>query len=41
MGLMMLAAGCGSQLRISASGEQAEEALEALGDLIKRKFDEE
>jgi phosphocarrier protein HPr len=41
MGLMMLAAGCGSQLRVIASGEKAAEALDAIGDLIKRKFDEE
>jgi phosphocarrier protein len=41
MGLMMLAAGCGSQLRVTASGEKAAEALEALSALIKRKFDEE
>lgn len=41
MGLMMLAAGCGSQLKVIASGEKAAEALDAIGALIKRKFDEE
>ncbi len=41
MGLMMLAAGCGSQLKVSASGAKALEALDAIEDLIKRKFDEE
>lgn len=41
MGLMMLAAGCGSQLKVSAVGSQAQEALDAIEDLIKRKFDEE
>jgi phosphocarrier protein len=41
MGLMMLAAGCGSQLKVIASGDQAAEALEAIAALIKRKFDEE
>ena len=41
MGLMMLAAGCGSQLKVSAAGSQAAEALDALEALLKRKFDEE
>ncbi len=41
MGLMMLAAGCGSRLVISASGEKATEALDALAILVERKFDEE
>lgn len=41
MGLMMLAAGCGSLLRITAQGDDADEALKALADLAERKFDEE
>jgi len=41
MGLMMLAAGCGSKLTITAQGEDAEAALEALSELVERKFDEE
>ncbi len=41
MGLMMLAAGHGSQLLISASGNQAEDALNELIDLVQRKFEEE
>ena len=41
MGLMMLAAGIGSEIEIEASGPQAAEALEALCDLVERKFDEE
>lgn len=41
MGLMMLAAGCGSHLTVSASGEDAEKALQEIEDLVKRKFDEE
>ncbi len=42
MGLMMLAAGPGSQLRLLASGEDADDALNALEELIcVRKFDEE
>lgn len=41
MGLMMLAAGCGSILRVSAIGEKGEDALNELEDLLKRKFDED
>jgi len=41
MGLMMLAAGCGSQLKVTASGDKAAEALAAIENLVKRKFDEE
>lgn len=41
MGLMMLAAGCGSNLRVSAVGEDANEAIRELEDLLGRKFDEE
>lgn len=42
MGLMMLAAGPGSRLRLQASGDDAAEALVALEELITvRKFDEE
>lgn len=41
MGLMMLAAGHGSVISIAADGEDAEQALDALGDLIARKFEEE
>jgi len=41
MGLMMLAAGHGSIISILAEGEDAEAALDALGDLIARKFEEE
>lgn len=40
MGLMMLAAGHGSVLVISADGDDAEEALDALGSLISRNFEE-
>jgi phosphocarrier protein len=38
---MMLAAGCGSQLKVTATGADAEGALKELADLIARKFDEE
>ena len=41
MGLMMLAAGIGSTIRISATGPQAEAALDALCTLVGNKFDEE
>lgn len=41
MGLMMLAATCGTQLKLYACGADADIALKALSDLIKRKFDED
>ena len=41
MGLMMLAAGIGTDIELRASGAQANEAMRALVDLIERKFDEE
>lgn len=41
MGIMMLAATCGSQLRLCARGADALQAVEALSDLVKRKFDED
>ncbi|MFQ3670816.1 MAG: HPr family phosphocarrier protein [Verrucomicrobiia bacterium] len=41
MGLMMLAAGCGSHLRVSAVGEGAAELMQEIEALLARKFDEE
>ncbi len=42
MGLMMLAASKGTQIRICGGGhDDAVEAVTALSDLVKRKFDEE
>lgn len=41
MGLMMLAAGIGTDVELRASGAQAKEAMQALVELIERKFDEE
>ena len=41
MGLMMLAASIGSELEIRAQGTDARAAIDALVDLIERKFDEE
>ncbi|MDR7145955.1 HPr family phosphocarrier protein [Rhizobium sp. BE258] len=41
MGLMMLAASPGSTVLVTASGNQAIEALDALDQLIQNKFGEE
>ena len=41
MGLMMLAAGIGTDVELRASGPQSREAMQALLDLIARRFDEE
>ena len=41
MGLMMLAAGPGSRLRVRATGTDAAQALNELEQLLKRKFDED
>jgi len=41
MGLMMLAAGQGSALSVSADGEDAEQALDAIDELLKSKFNED
>ncbi len=41
MGLMMLAAGQGSKLKIMAEGKDADTALTELEKLFERKFDEE
>ena len=41
MGLLMLGAGNGSSIDISAEGPDAAEAIEALSDLVARKFDED
>lgn len=41
MGLMMLAAGPGTEIDLRASGRDAEAALDALAQLIDRKFDED
>jgi len=39
MGLMMLAAGHGSILKITTEGSDAEDAISALGELISRNFE--
>ena len=41
MGLMMLAAGPGSKIKIHAAGQDASAALLEIESLIKRKFDED
>ena len=41
MGLMMLAAGQGTRLTLSAEGVDGEKALQELELLIERRFDEE
>ena len=40
-GLLMLGAGIGCQIEVSAEGSDAQEAIEALTDLVARKFDED
>lgn len=41
MGLMMLAAGIGASIEITAEGPEAAAALEALCDLVANRFEEE
>ena len=41
MGLMMLAAGIGSQIELSCAGRQATEAMAALSALVEGKFGED
>jgi phosphocarrier protein NPr len=41
LGVMMLAAAKGTELQLIADGRDESAAIEALNDLIKRRFDEE
>jgi phosphocarrier protein len=41
MGLMMLAAGQGSRLRVRAEGPDAAQALQDIEELIQSRFNEE
>ena len=41
MGLLMLGAGNGCSIDITAEGSDAQEAIDALNDLVARKFDED
>ena len=40
MGVMMLAAECGAQITLRATGDDAESAVEALAQLVAAKFGE-
>lgn len=40
MGLLMLAAAKGSRITVTAEGEDEAEAMEAVEDLVRRKFNE-
>jgi len=40
MAMMMLAAGKGTKIHLQTEGDQAQEAMDALVDLINRYFDE-
>jgi len=41
MGVMMLAASCGSRVTLHADGPDEEAAIDAITDLVERRFDEE
>lgn len=41
MGVMMLAASCGTHVTIIAQGDDEQRAVDAIEDLINRRFDEE
>jgi phosphocarrier protein HPr len=41
MGLMMLAAGQGSKLRVTCEGPDADKAIQDIEDIIERRFDED
>ena len=41
MGLMMLGATCGTEIMLSAEGEDSKEALEAVKTLIENRFGED
>jgi phosphocarrier protein len=41
MGLLMLSAGAGTIIKISARGDDCEAAMESIIDLINKKFEEE
>ena len=41
MGLMMLSAGPGTSIVVSATGPEAESAMAAIADLVGQKFNEE
>jgi phosphocarrier protein HPr len=41
MGLLLLCGAKGTELQVEASGEQAEDAVRAIGELIANRFGEE
>jgi len=41
MGVMMLAASCGSHVKIHASGEDEQAAIDAIAALVEGRFDED
>jgi phosphocarrier protein HPr len=41
MGVLMLVAAKGSSVTVRSSGDDAEQAVDALGSLIRNKFDED
>lgn len=41
MGVLMLAAHCGSTIEVRAEGEDSEDALDALQELVETRFGEE
>ena len=41
MGVMMLAAECGSTVAIRANGDDARDAVDALSELVRNRFGEE
>ena len=41
MGLMMLGASIGCTIKVEASGKDADDALDAISELVGRRFDEE
>jgi phosphocarrier protein len=41
LGLMMLAAGPGAEIEITAVGREAEEAIEVLGSIVQARFEED
>lgn len=41
LGLMMLAAACGTELELAVTGREAEEAIRVLSNIIEAKFEED
>jgi phosphocarrier protein len=41
MGVLMLAAACGTELKLIVEGNDSEEAMQAIIDLVRSKFNEE